>query len=403
MKPEEIRNLLGGYATGTLTEEERKLLFEAALQDQDLFDALVREQALKEALEQPGAKERLLAALDTRRDGKRWLPAWLHRPWPWAVAGTAALAVMSLVVLVQVERPRSKQREVAMERAPATTLSQPQEPAAVPAPAPPAAARPAPERRAKKLSAPSARPQRPPEGKPAGEAAAGPAPATPVAERTPNQAPPVVTAATTAPPSQPSSPPPPPATPAQPPAVAPLPRPEAAARTRFSAADQAASQERPTRAEVPAGRSERAAPRGVMGALAAPAASKAMAAPRALRYRLTPDTAFQPGEPVTVHMELGETGYVYVLHRTDGGSWSAVLPPSPDAPVPAGSTLDMNVPTVAGSRELTLMLVVSPQPIADPVASAGRIRDESRARPGTVRLLSASRTPTVVTITLNAR
>jgi hypothetical protein len=37
VKPDEIKQLLGGYATGTLTPEERKTLFDAALQDQDLF------------------------------------------------------------------------------------------------------------------------------------------------------------------------------------------------------------------------------------------------------------------------------------------------------------------------------------------------------------------------------
>ncbi len=33
--------LLGGYATGTLTGEEREALMQAALHDQALFDALM--------------------------------------------------------------------------------------------------------------------------------------------------------------------------------------------------------------------------------------------------------------------------------------------------------------------------------------------------------------------------
>ena len=37
MKREDIEKLLGGYATGTLTGEERQALFEAALTDQALF------------------------------------------------------------------------------------------------------------------------------------------------------------------------------------------------------------------------------------------------------------------------------------------------------------------------------------------------------------------------------
>ena len=40
---DDIRKLLGGYATGTLTEDERQALFAAALQDQTLFEALADE------------------------------------------------------------------------------------------------------------------------------------------------------------------------------------------------------------------------------------------------------------------------------------------------------------------------------------------------------------------------
>ena len=64
MKREDIRKLLGGYATGTLTEEERQALFEAALEDQELFDALAKEQPLRDLLEDPAARAQLLAALD---------------------------------------------------------------------------------------------------------------------------------------------------------------------------------------------------------------------------------------------------------------------------------------------------------------------------------------------------
>jgi hypothetical protein len=72
MRREDIPKLLGGYATGTLTAEERQALFEAALEDQELFDALAKEQALRELLEDPAARAHLLAALD---DG----------PLPWPV------------------------------------------------------------------------------------------------------------------------------------------------------------------------------------------------------------------------------------------------------------------------------------------------------------------------------
>ena len=50
MTNEEIQKLLGGYATNTLTEAERKVLFEAALDNQELFNAMQQEEALKDLL-----------------------------------------------------------------------------------------------------------------------------------------------------------------------------------------------------------------------------------------------------------------------------------------------------------------------------------------------------------------
>jgi hypothetical protein len=89
MKPEDIRKLLGGYATGTLTAEEREGLFEAALDDQELFDALAKEQPLRELLEDPAARAHLLAALD---DGPlRWPRRFEQWLWGHAV-GLAAVA-----------------------------------------------------------------------------------------------------------------------------------------------------------------------------------------------------------------------------------------------------------------------------------------------------------------------
>jgi len=63
MIPEEVRKLLGGYATGTLTDEERNLLFSAALQDQELFDALADEEGLRELLAEPATRQTLLKQL----------------------------------------------------------------------------------------------------------------------------------------------------------------------------------------------------------------------------------------------------------------------------------------------------------------------------------------------------
>jgi hypothetical protein len=78
MRREDIRKLLGGYATGTLTAEERQALFEAALDDQELFDALAKEQPLRDLLEDPAARAHLLAALDDGPlPGPRRLEQWL--------------------------------------------------------------------------------------------------------------------------------------------------------------------------------------------------------------------------------------------------------------------------------------------------------------------------------------
>jgi hypothetical protein len=88
MKRRDIEKLLGGYATGTLTDAERELLFQAAAEDQEIFNALIAEEPLREALADPAAKARLLAALDEPA------PAWHARVtrWMWGHAvGVAAV------------------------------------------------------------------------------------------------------------------------------------------------------------------------------------------------------------------------------------------------------------------------------------------------------------------------
>lgn len=63
MRQEEVRKLLGGYATGTLTDAERDMLFAAALEDQSLFDTLAKEEALRELLSDPATRQELLTDL----------------------------------------------------------------------------------------------------------------------------------------------------------------------------------------------------------------------------------------------------------------------------------------------------------------------------------------------------
>ena len=100
MSREDVEKLLGGYATGNLTPEQREELFAAALDDQQLFDRLAREEALRELLEDPVTKARLLAALDVPKVPwfKRWMPA--------ALAGALAGLILTVVVLERQPRER---------------------------------------------------------------------------------------------------------------------------------------------------------------------------------------------------------------------------------------------------------------------------------------------------------
>lgn len=130
MTREDIRKLIGGYATGTLTEAERKLLYEAALDDQELFDDLAREQTLKEVLDEPGAKSRLIAAL-APRDA---IPVWWKRPIAWATSGMAAVAVAALAFVSLRQSPPIQVAQTRTE-AIATPTAAPPPPVESPLPA----------------------------------------------------------------------------------------------------------------------------------------------------------------------------------------------------------------------------------------------------------------------------
>jgi hypothetical protein len=90
------RRLLGGYATDTLTEAERRELLLAALDDQELFDAVLQEDGLRELLEAPGAREQVLSTLEQPTRWER-LRAWLQRP-----ATFADLAVLAATLVIGV-------------------------------------------------------------------------------------------------------------------------------------------------------------------------------------------------------------------------------------------------------------------------------------------------------------
>jgi hypothetical protein len=138
MTPEDARKLLGGYATGTLTDAEREALFAAALEDQELFDAMAREESLREALADPAARASLLAALDERPLvwWRFWKPAAAL-----AMAGLASLAVYlgtrppDVRLVATAEAPRIAPPELAASTAPsAPPFAEPAAPKPAPAP-----------------------------------------------------------------------------------------------------------------------------------------------------------------------------------------------------------------------------------------------------------------------------
>ena len=102
MSEHELKKLLGGFAADTLTLEEKQALYTAALQDQQLFNALADEQALKELLANPDVRHRLLKSLEQMRasgagDSLSWLD-WFRRPAGLAFAGGLAAAALAVVL-----------------------------------------------------------------------------------------------------------------------------------------------------------------------------------------------------------------------------------------------------------------------------------------------------------------
>jgi len=113
MAEDELEKLLGGFAADTLTPEEKHRLYSAALQDQQLFDAMADEQALKELLADPDVRRRLLQALNktspsTAGSTASWLD-WFRRPAGLAWAGGLAAAVFAVVLGMKVYQDSLKQ------------------------------------------------------------------------------------------------------------------------------------------------------------------------------------------------------------------------------------------------------------------------------------------------------
>lgn len=141
MADNNLEELLGGFAADTLTEEERTVLYTAALQDQELFNALADEQALKELLADPVVRRRLLRALSQRdASGAGSSPSWLdrfRRPAGLAWAGGLAAAAFAVVLGTKVYQD-------SLRHAAPSVATEETGPSLLPAPAPPAAQPPSP-------------------------------------------------------------------------------------------------------------------------------------------------------------------------------------------------------------------------------------------------------------------
>ena len=105
MTHDEAMKLVGGYATNSLTEEQRKGLLAAALDDQELFDALEREQGLKDVFDDRVARAEVRQALETPESGTR--ASWT-RWWAWGGASAAVAALVAIFSTVQ-HRPEPVQ------------------------------------------------------------------------------------------------------------------------------------------------------------------------------------------------------------------------------------------------------------------------------------------------------
>ncbi|MGD0132831.1 MAG: DUF4384 domain-containing protein [Bryobacteraceae bacterium] len=102
MTQEEIRKLLGGYATDALSADERRMLFEAALEDQELFNALQNEDALRELLADPVSRAQVRQALEPSKSTRAGF-AW--RRWLWGVAMPAVVAVIVIALMNRARTP----------------------------------------------------------------------------------------------------------------------------------------------------------------------------------------------------------------------------------------------------------------------------------------------------------
>jgi hypothetical protein len=132
MSEHDVEKLLGGFAADTLMPEERIRLYTAAMQDQQVVNALTDEQALKELLADPQVRDRLLRALrksDRSASVSRW--RMFRRPAGFAFAGglAALLFAAAFGTKIYLERLDRKARSIPTENASPVDIPAPSMPA----------------------------------------------------------------------------------------------------------------------------------------------------------------------------------------------------------------------------------------------------------------------------------
>lgn len=334
MPQKDIEKLLGGYATNTLTDQERKTLFDAALTNQALFDALADEQALKELLDDPRSRRHLLEALgamDAKEPHRSWgqeIHTWVRRPSSWALAGGVAVAVLAVTLVLREGGPPTLQPDQRTASLPPTASESP--PAL-----PPITGAPSPQKKPEttagdklqSIEAPESKADRLPAEKDAGRMARQPSSSPPQGESAAGASAlrkeqPLAQRFNARPPEK------------------------GRARELFygttmpgkRAEKEPEAQDEPTRAtrsEKTTGAKERAKV-GAEGAPGAgPPSTMREAAPMApppvtplgLRYSILRGGAEEKaGESARLTVEANDTGYLYVLGKDAGGAWTMLFP-----------------------------------------------------------------------------
>jgi hypothetical protein len=125
---DDVRKLLGGYATGTLTEAEKQALFAAALEDAELFNVLADEEALRELLDDPAARAQVLQATETHVFSMAAvLREWFERPRAKVLVAVGAVLVVAITITTYRDQRRSGYAQIARTAQPSLTAPYPRQ------------------------------------------------------------------------------------------------------------------------------------------------------------------------------------------------------------------------------------------------------------------------------------